>query len=262
MRFSANLGFLWTELDLPEAIGAAAKAGFAAVECHWPFDTDPGAVRQALADAELPMVALNTWPGDRAAGEFGLAALPGREAEARAAISQALRYSRSVDARAVHVMGGVAEGASVGRVLAENLRFACAEAGELTVLIEPINRLDVPGYFPGSVDRALQVLEEVDAPNLKLMVDCYHLAQMGLDVVAELERLMSVMGHVQIAGHPGRGAPDSGTLDYGSVFAALERLGWDGFVGAEYRPGGATEDSLGWLSPNATDRGAVSRPRG
>lgn len=247
MRFSANLGFLWTEMDLPDAIRAAGAAGFAAVECHWPYETDPGAVRAALDETGLPMVALNTAPGDRAAGEFGLAALPGREAEAQAAILQALAYARAVGAGAVHVMGGVAGGAEALEVLVRNLRIACAEGADLTVLIEPINRLDVPGYVLGSVDTALEVREAVGAPNLRLMVDCFHLAQMGLDVLAEVERLLPVTGHLQIAGHPGRGAPDTGTLDHGAIFGALRRLGWGGYVGAEYRPGGATEASLGWL---------------
>jgi hydroxypyruvate isomerase len=247
MRFSANLGFLWKELSLPDAIRAAGAAGFDAVECHWPFATDPGLVRDALAEAGLPMVALNTRPGDRARGEFGLAALAGREAEARAAIAEAVAYANAVGAGAVHVMGGVAEGPEAERVFVENLGFAGAEAGALTVLIEPINHVDVPGYFLGSVDRALDVLDKVAAPNLKLMVDCYHLARMGHDVAEEVVRLMPHTGHVQIAGHPGRGAPDTGTLDYGGIFAALSRSGWTGFVGAEYRPDGPTENSLGWL---------------
>jgi 2-dehydrotetronate isomerase len=247
MRFSANLGFLWTELSLPDAIRAAGAAGFDAVECHWPYDTDPGKVRAALAETGLPMIALNTRPGDRALGEFGLAALPGREAEARAAIAEAIRYADAVGARAVHVMSGIAEGAAAEQAFADSLRFACAEAGDLTILIEPINVQDVPGYFLGSVDRALDVLGKVGAENLRLMIDCYHIARMAQDVPGTLERVLPVTGHVQIAGHPGRGAPDTGTLDYGQVFAALERLVWDGFVGAEYRPDGPTEASLGWL---------------
>lgn len=248
MRFSANLGFLWTELSLPDAIRAAAAAGFGAVECHWPYDTAPEETRAALEETGLPMIALNTRPGDRASGEFGLAALPGRKAEARAAISEAIGYADAAGARAVHVMSGIAEGPEAERAYAEALRFACAEAGGMTILIEPINREDVPGYFLGSVERALDVLGAVEAGNLKLMVDCYHLARMGLDVVGTLARVLPVTGHVQIAGHPGRGAPDTGTLDYGGVFAALGRLGWDGFVGAEYRPDGPTEASLGWLN--------------
>jgi hydroxypyruvate isomerase len=248
MRFSANLGFLWTELSLPDAIRAAKAAGFDAVECHWPYDTDGAKVRAALAESGLPMVALNTRPGDKALGEFGLTALPGREAEARAAIVEALCYARAVGAGAVHVMSGIAEGPEARETFVKNLRFACAEASDLTILIEPINRVDVPGYFLGSVEQALELLDGLGAENLRLMADCYHIAQMGLDVVATLERLLPVIGHVQIAGHPGRGAPDTGRLDYGTVFATLERLGWEGFIGAEYRPDGPTEASLGWLS--------------
>jgi hydroxypyruvate isomerase len=247
VRFSANLGMLWTELSLPEAIHAAARAGFAAVECQWPQATDPREIRAALSETGLPLLSLNTDAGNRAAGDFGLCALPGQEAEARAAILEAVGYARATGARAVHVMSGVAEGPEARAAFEAALGFACREAPDLTLLIEPINRLDVPGYFLGSVERALEIRAAVGAENLAIMADCYHLAQMGHDVVAMLERLRPALGHVQIAGHPGRGAPDTGTLDYGAVFAALERLGWDGYVGAESLPRGPTEETLGWL---------------
>jgi hydroxypyruvate isomerase len=194
------------------------------------------------------MVVLNARAGDRAAGEFGLSALVGREAEAREAILEAVAYARAVGASAVHVMSGVAEGAEARASYEEALAYACREAPDLTILIEPINGIDVPGYFLGSVDLAVGIQAGVGAPNLRVMADCYHLAQMGLDVVAELERLRPVLGHVQIAGHPGRGAPDTGSLDHGPIFAALARLGWDGHVGAEYRPLGPTEETLGWMA--------------
>lgn len=247
MRFSANLGFLWTEHPLPDAIRAAARAGFAAVECHWPYAVPAGEVAAALGRTGLPLLSLNTRPGDRSRGEFGLAALPGREDEARAAIDEAVAYARAVGAGAVHVMSGTSDDPAARDVLVANLTHACGIADDLTVLIEPINRIDVPGYVLGAPEIACTVQDAVGAPNLKLMLDCYHLAQMGLDVVATLERLLPRAGHVQIAGHPGRGAPDTGTLDHGAVLAALDRLGWDGPVGAEYLPDGPTDASLGWL---------------
>lgn len=248
MRFSANLGFLWTECALPDAIRAAAGAGFAAVECHWPYDTDVPAVCAALEDTGLPLLALNTRRGNHVAGEFGLSALPGRGAEARAAIDEAVHYARQTRAKAVHVMSGVADGAEARAAFEASLDFACRAAPDLTILIEPINRIDVPGYFLGSVDLALEIRESLGADNLQLMADCYHIAQMELDVVETLGRIGPVLGHVQIAGHPGRGAPDTGRLDYADVFEALERIGWDGFIGAEYLPRGPTEPTLGWMA--------------
>lgn len=247
MKFSANLGFLWADRPLPDAIRAAARAGFGSVECHWPYDTPAADVGAALRDTGLRMISLNTRPGDRDAGEFGLSALPGREAEAREAVDEALAYAEAVGARAVHVMSGVSASPDAPATLAATLRHACHAAGARTILIEPINRLDVPGYVLGDVDMACTLLHEVGAPNLGLMLDCYHLARMGHDVPATLERLLPLTGHIQIAGHPGRGAPDTGTLDYAQILGALARLGWDSPIGAEYRPGGPTGATLGWM---------------
>lgn len=248
MRFSANLGFLWRELPLDQAIHAAADAGFAAVECHFPYDVAPARIKAALRATGLNMRALNTAPGDRAAGDFGLAALPHRIPEARAAITAAIDYAHAIDAAAVHIMSGKATGPRAYDTLVENLHYALARAAGLTILIEPINTVDVPGYFLGDIATAQSLIAQIAAPDLRVMADCYHIAQMGHDVVATLTSLAPVLGHVQIAGHPGRGSPESGTLDYGPIFAALAALGWDRPIGAEYIPAGATADSLEWLS--------------
>mgnify|MGYP006286660175 FL=1 len=247
-RFSANLGFLWAERPLPEAIRAAARAGFAAVECHWPGDVPEAELRDALAETGLPMISLNTRRGDVVAGDNGLAALPGREAEARAAIDEALAYAEAVGARAVHVMAGRARGAAARETFLANLAHACAAAGDRTILIEPLNRHDAPGYFLRTTDQARGIIATLGAPNLKLMFDCYHVARTERDVTTRLAALMPVIGHVQVASVPDRGPPDRGELHYPAVFAALDRLGWTAPVGAEYRPGGPTEDSLGWLA--------------
>lgn len=247
MRFSANLGFLWTELSLDQAIHAAADAGFAAVECHWPYTNPPEVIARALHQTNLPMLALNTRPGDVAAGEFGLAALPGRMPDAQAAIREALAYARAIGAQAVHVMSGKAQGPEARKVFAENLRFALAEAGDLTLLIEPINAHDVPGYFLSDLDTALGLIDEIGAPNLRLMADCYHLARMGHDVARVLAEVLPVTGHIQFADHPGRGAPGTGALDLDAVFTLLGTLGWTAPIGAEYRPNGSTGASLGWM---------------
>ncbi|KGJ06348.1 hydroxypyruvate isomerase [Paracoccus halophilus] len=246
-RFSANLGFLWTELALPDAIRAAAAAGFDAVECHWPYQFDPGAVRAALDDTGLTMLGLNTVRG--AAGENGLAALPGREAEARQAIGQALDYARQIGCGAVHVMAGFAHGPLAESVFAANLGFACdlAEQQGATILIEPLNRHDAPGYFLSNADHAAAIIERLGRDNLRLMFDCYHLQIMQGDLTRLLGRMAAITGHIQFAGVPDRGPPDRGEVNYRHIFDHLDSMGWEMPLGAEYKPGGPTGPTLGWM---------------
>ena len=244
LRFSANLGFLWNDLPLPDAIRRAKVAGFAAVECHRPYDTDPSEVSGALAESGLPMLGINTITGG--AGHFGLSACPDRIYDARAAIEQAVGYAEAIDAQAIHIMAGVAEGPAARDAFLSNLQFA-AGLTDRTLLIEPLNAFDVPGYFLQTTDQAMGVIEEVGVPNLKLMFDCYHVARTEGDVIPRLEKLLPAIGHIQIASVPNRTAPDTGTLDYPAVFAAVRALGWSRPIGAEYKPGGPTETSLGWL---------------
>lgn len=250
MRFSANLGFLWADLPLPQAIRAAAAAGFDAVECHWPYDTAPAAVSAALSETGLAMLGLNTRRGDVAAGEAGLAALPGRGPEARAAIAEAVAYGAAIGARHVHVMAGIAAGPAAEAIFIENLRHACALAAPhgLRIVIEPLNGRDAPGYFLAGTAQAARLIAEVGAPNLGLMFDCYHVQIAEGDLSRRIEALLPLIGHVQFAGVPDRGPPDRGEVHYPHVFALLERLGWNGPLGAEYRASGPVEDSLGWLA--------------
>lgn len=248
--FSANLGFLWADRALPDAIRAANAAGFDAVECHWPYDTPASDVAAALAETGLAMLGLNTRRGDVAAGENGLAALPGREDEARAAIDEALAYADAIGAGAVHVMAGKAEGPEARAVFAANLQYASARAAEAgrTILIEPLNPVDAPGYFLNNTAQAAALIAEIAAPNLKLMFDCYHVGRSEGDVIARLRAVWPVIGHIQFAAVPDRGPPDQGDLDYTAVFAEIAVRGWHGPLGAEYRPPGDTGASLGWMS--------------
>ncbi len=248
-RFSANLGFLWADRPLPDAIRAAARAGFDAVECHWPYDQDRAAVAAALRETGLPMLGLNTRRGDVAAGEMGLTALPGRAAEARTAIAEALDWARALDVPSVHVMAGVTSAPEAGQVFAEGLAHACAEAARdgITILIEPLNRRDAPGYALSTTAQALALIEAVGAPNLKLMFDCYHVQIMEGDLTRRLTDLLPHIGHVQFAAVPDRGPPDHGEVHYPHLFAHLDALGWTRPLGAEYRPGPDTDASLGWL---------------
>lgn len=257
VRFSANLGFLWRELELPDAIRAAAAAGFSAVECHWPYDAPRSAIRAALDETGLPMLSLNTRPGDLAVGEFGLCALPGRAAEARAAIDQSIAWASALGVPQIHAMAGCARGPEAEAALAATLAYACLEAAPygIGILIEPINPHDVPGYALASTAEAVAMIERVAAPNLRLIFDCYHVQRAEGDVSARLRALMPLIGHVQVASVPDRGPPDHGELDYGHVFGLLERLGHAAPVGAEYRPDGPTGDSLGWMARFAASPG-------
>ena len=246
MKFSANLGFLWSDRPLPQAIHAARAAGFDAVECHWPYETPAQEVKAALDATGLPMLGLNTVRGNP--GENGLTALPGREAEARAAIDQAIAYAVAVGAEAIHVMAGFAEGREARTTFLENLRYArehCPD--QIMLLIEPLNRHDAPGYFLQTTDQAAGLLADLDLPGVKLMFDCYHVGRTEGDIVTRLRTHAPIIGHIQFASVPDRGTPDHGEIDYGFVFDQIAALGWSRPLGAEYKPRGDTDGSLDWL---------------
>lgn len=247
-KFSANLGLLWRELSLPDAIRAARRAGFDAVECHWPYDTPVPEVRSALAETGLQVLSLNTVRG--ADGAFGLSALPGREDEARAAIRQAIGYGSQIGVRNVHVMAGYTEGDAARAAFVGNLHYACDAATEhgITILIEPLNRFDAPGYFLKTSTQAREIIEAAGRANLKLMFDCYHLQIMEGDITRRLTDLLPIIGHIQIASVPERNEPDRGELCYSHIYRHLEQLGYDAPLGAEYRPATTTEAGLGWLA--------------
>ena len=248
VKFSANLGFLWTDRPLPGAISAAHEAGFDAVECHWPYETPAAETRAALRDAGLPMLGLNTRRGNAAIGEMGLSALPGREADARAAIDEALAYARATGTRAVHVMAGIAGGPQARAAFTGNLTYACAAAAQdgITILIEPLNPFSVPGYFLNSTGQAADIIRAVSRPNLALMFDCFHVQIIEGDVTRRLESLLPLIGHIQIASVPDRGVPDHGELDYGYVLPRIAALGWDRPIGVEYLPDDAHD--MRWLA--------------
>ena len=246
MQFSANLGFLWSELALPDAIKAAKQAGFAAVECHWPYTTPASSVAQALTDTGLPMLGLNTRRGDVAAGDSGLAAIPDRQQEARAAIDEAIAYADTINASAIHVMAGFATGSQAHDTFLTNLHYA-SERTPRTILIEPLNRHDAPGYFLHSTDQAAAIIRALDRANIKLMFDCYHVGRSEGDVITRIKALLPLIGHIQFASVPTRGAPDQGELNYSAIFKAIAASGWTRPLGAEYKPNGATEPTLGWM---------------
>ena len=250
MKFSANLGFLWNDRPLPEAIRAAKDAGFDAVECHWPYAVSADDVATALAETGLEMLSLNTSRGDVSEGENGLSAVPDRRDDARAAIDDAIQYAISIRTLNIHVMAGFAMGNQAHLTFVENLNYACAQASiyGVTILIEPLNKYDAPGYFLSTTDQAMEVIAAVDAPNLKLMFDCYHVQLMEGDLSHKIRALLPHIGHIQFASVPDRGAPDHGEVNYAHIFSTLNALGYAAPLGAEYVPVASTHETLGWLT--------------
>jgi hydroxypyruvate isomerase len=247
MRFSANLGFLFTDRPLPAAIRTAAAVGFDAVELHWPFENDPAEVRAVLAETGLPLLAVNTPRGDLAAGEFGLCALPGRAADARAAIDLAIGWAEAAGASALHLMAGrtaVTPAATEAFLASIAHAQARAEPLGISLLIEPINPFDVPGYFLGSLSLAHEI-RACSGAAVKVMFDCYHLARMGVDLLDAFAADPSAVGHVQFAAVPDRGEPDHGKVDYAALLPELARAGHAGHFGAEYRP---ASGDMYWLN--------------
>ncbi len=245
MQFSANLGFLFRDLDLPDAIRAAGKQGFAAVEMHWPYDTDLSAVTAALAETGLPVLGVNTSRGNVEAGDFGLSALPGREAEARAAIDQAVAWAVATGCKNIHVMAGKVQGEEAFATFVANLRYAAEAAAPhgIGILIEPLNPRDAPGYFLIGIPAALRVLEATQGA-VKIMFDCYHMQIVHGDLLTNVKRLRDQIGHIQFAAVPDRAEPDHGEVDYGWLLRAIADTGYAAPFGAEYRP---ASNSFAWM---------------
>ena len=252
IQFSANLGFLWTDRSLPDGIRAAADAGFDAVECHWPYETPSCEVKEALQESNLRMLGINTRRGDVARGENGVAALPGRETEARQYIDQSISYAVDIDCKNIHVMAGIVENQKkeARDTFTANLQYACNVAAEYdkNILIEPLNHIDVPGYFISTLEQALTILERVDALNLKIMFDCYHMQIMGGNLLSRYKSASEHIGHIQFAGVPKRNEPDSGEVNYPWLLNEILAIGYKGVFGAEYKPSTTTENSLNWMS--------------
>jgi len=259
-RFAANLSMLYPEHDFIDRFAAAAHDGFDAVECLFPYAHAPAELAARLRDHHLVQALFNLWPGEASRGERGLAALPGREADFDAAVDRALPYAEALGCTRLHAMAGIAPpGAELPAMRATfvaNLRRAAARLQPLgiTLLIEPINGRDVPRYFLQHQQQAHDIVAEVGAANLRVQMDLYHCQVMEGDVTRRLERHIAGVGHVQIAGVPDRHEPDMGELHYPHLFARLDALGYEGFVGCEYRPRAGTSEGLGWLRRWRTSR--------
>ena len=259
LQFSANLGFLWTEVPIDQAILRAADAGFSGIEMHWPDPADISKIKSALSAANLPLLSLNTVPGTKQDGDFGLCALPDRRGEAKAAIDLAVDQAHALNAKFIHVMAGNASGADAHETFIENLAYALDMTRGLGVqiLIEPINSYDVPRYFLKTLDQAIDVINEIGSTDLKLMFDFYHVERQQGSAITRFQAALNFVGHVQFASVPDRSSPDHGDLDFDKVFKILDAH-WNGFCGAEYRPSGPTDASLQWLQNLNFDRDKAS----
>ena len=248
--FAANLSFMFTEWTFLDRFQAAADSGFTAVEYLFPYEHDPDEIARRLDSAAVTQALFNLPPGDWALGERGLAALPGRFDEVAAGLERALPYIEATEVGRVHLMAGLADWADPLAMAAyrRSLAHVAERLGEkgVDVLIEAINPIDMPGYFLNSVDNAAGLIPALKLPNLKLQFDIYHCQIIHGDVTRRLRRLLPLIGHVQIASVPSRQEPDSEELNYPFLFEELELLGYEGYVGCEYRPRGKTVDGLSW----------------
>ncbi len=251
-RFSANLGFLWGELPLLERIDRAAAAGFTAIELHWPYDTSALAVRDACLRHGLPLLGINTPLGNASLGESGLAALPGREAEFRSTFDATLQWCLQSGASAIHVMPGVihaSERDAARETLVRNLQYAADQMAPhgLTVLLEALNHRDKPGYFYARQSESNAIREATGRDNVKLMFDVYHVGVAEGDILTKLAEYFPHIGHIQIAAVPSRAEPDEGEVRYEAVIREIDRLGYAGWIGCEYKPRATVEAGLKWM---------------
>lgn len=252
-RFAANLSFLFQEEPFLDRFAAAAEQGFEAVEFMFPYDHSAAAVAAAARDANVKIALFNAPPGDWANGERGLAALPARRQDFRIAMARAFDYARAIRCTNVHVVAGIQPAGADRRTMEacymDNLAWAAQQASQIgvTLMIEPINQRDIPGFFLSDFDFAERVVTEIGSTSLRLQFDIYHAQIIHGDIAKRLTRQMPWVGHVQIANPPDRREPGKGEIDYRYMFERLDALGYDGWVGCEYRPEGSTVESLSWI---------------
>ncbi len=257
LKFSANLSFLYQELGFLDRFAAAAKDGFGAVEYLGPYAETPDAVAKALRDNGLAQALFNVPSGNWAGGERGIACHAERVDEFRTGIRTALDYAAALNCPKVNVISGlIPAGADLGKLedtLVENLKFAadlCAKAG-VKLLIEPINTRDIPNFFLTTTKQAEGILDRVGSSNLYIQYDVYHMQVMQGDLIPTYTRLKDRIAHIQVADNPGRNEPGTGEINYPFVLGEIDRLGYDGWIGCEYKPKNGTTAGLGWMKAYA-----------
>ncbi len=259
-RFAANLTLMFHELPFLDRFEAAARAGFTAVEFLFPYDHPASEIEDRLRRHGLEQALFNLPPGDWASGERGLGALPERHAEMRAKFEEAVPYIHATRTPCVHLMAGRSDrSASHARAFRDAVAWTAERLAKLgvTLMLEPLNTRDNPGYHLVDFDEAATLIQDLALPNLKLQFDLYHCQIIHGDVTRRLESMMPIIGHVQIASVPSRNEPDGEELNFPYLFGLLDQLGYGGHVGCEYRPRGETMSGLGWFAPYRSSRAAT-----
>jgi 2-dehydrotetronate isomerase len=260
-KFAANLSMLYNEHGFLDRFAAAAADGFKAVEYLFPYEHPAAELAARLQAHGLQQVLFDAPPGDWAAGERGTTCLPGREAEFRDGVLRAIDYAYVLGCPRIHPLAGLApepdssaDRARLRATYVANLAWAAAQARDIDFLIEPINTRDIPRFFLNRQDHAHEIVIEVGAPNLKVQMDLYHCQIVEGDLAKKIEMYLPTgrIGHFQIAGVPERQEPDVGEINHPYLFALIDRLGYEGWIGCEYRPKGKTSAGLGWLRPHQT----------
>ena len=252
-RFAANLSMLFTEVPFLDRFECAARAGFASVEFLFPYPFATADIKARLEANGLQIVLHNLPAGDWDAGERGIACLPNRVAEFRAGVAQAVEVGTALGVPQINCLAGKApadvDDALLRQTLVENLRFAAAELKKagIKLLIEPINNFDIPGFWLNKTDKALGLMDEVGSDNLFLQYDIYHAQRYEGELAATLHKHLARIAHIQVADNPGRNEPGTGEINYSFLFAHLDRIGYKGWIGCEYKPATTTEAGLGWL---------------
>ena len=251
--FAANLSMLFTEAPFIERFGRAARAGFQHVECQFPYEAPPEAIRAELQQHGLSLILHNLPAGNWAGGERGIACHPDRVEEFQRGVEQAIAYATALGVKKINCLAGIRPAgvseAQAHATLVANLRHAAQRlAGHgIDLLIEPINTFDIPGFFVSTTAQALTILDEVGAPNAYVQYDAYHMQRMEGELAGTLSKHLPRIGHIQIADNPGRNEPGTGEIHFPFLFSHLKRLGWTGPIGCEYKPAAATEAGLGWM---------------
>ena len=252
-NFAANLSMMFDEHDFLDRFSAAADAGFKGVEFLFPYDYMAEEIKSKLDESNLKQVLFNTHPGDWEKNERGLASIPGRENEFEKAVEQALEYAKVLGNEHIHAMSGLVPDGNDPQIhretLISNLKRAAPVASKhgKTLIIEPINTRDIPGYFLNYQEQARSIIDEVGADNVRLQFDLYHCQIMEGDLAVHMRDMIDITAHMQIAGTPGRNEPNIGEINYPYLFELMDHLEYNGWVGCEYRPKARTEDGLDWL---------------
>jgi hydroxypyruvate isomerase len=255
-RFAANLTMLFNEVPFLERFERAAGAGFTAVEFLFPYDYPAGQLKELLTKHGLQLVLHNLPAGDWATGERGIGCDPARVDEFRAGVGQAVAYATTLGVKQINCLAGIkpagVSDADARRILVENLRYAAPKlkAAGIRLLIEPINTFDIPGFFLSRTQQALDIIAEVGttsgSDNLFLQYDIYHMQRMEGELAKTIEKNLTQIAHLQLADNPGRNEPGTGEINYGFLFAFLDKIGYQGWIGCEYKPATTTEAGLGW----------------